>query len=285
MRLEAYIDESGDDGGFPIQIVGGYVVRPEDARFVETAWAAVLRKYGDLPYFHMVECAPEPPSGVFKGMPKERRIQLQTELMDLINRHVAFSIICSTPLGRYDGYNKDGKYIDPYTYLVGNVSDIIYDIANIYFRDCEVSLFYESGHKNGNTAYEYFNDRKIHRPRTSFSFMDKRASGMIQAADIIVWQYAKFIKDMVQSERGPRKDFRSLLTVPARIMHVVPTKDRKLTLIPLTDGDVDNGEARQLLRDIYGPNEPPEGGLFRKVLDHKGKGFKRWGNGKGWEWD
>ncbi|ESY05216.1 hypothetical protein X753_16040 [Mesorhizobium sp. LNJC399B00] len=49
MRLEAYIDESGDDGGFPIQIVGGYVVRPEDARFVETAWAAVLESMAIFP--------------------------------------------------------------------------------------------------------------------------------------------------------------------------------------------------------------------------------------------
>ena len=53
---EAYFDESGDDGGFPIMTVGGYLVKPSNARRLERKWRRLLRKY-KLPYFHMVECA------------------------------------------------------------------------------------------------------------------------------------------------------------------------------------------------------------------------------------
>ncbi len=41
LMYEFYIDETGDDGGFPILGVGGYLIRSDYARLMEREWQAV----------------------------------------------------------------------------------------------------------------------------------------------------------------------------------------------------------------------------------------------------
>ena len=243
---EAYFDESGDDGGFPLLALGGYLVRPAAARALERHWKSVLKRY-EIPYFHMKECAPEPPGGVLKGMPKERRIKLQTELMALIIKYVDTAIVCVTPLNRYE---EDDVVGDPYTHCVSNVSIMAKTVLDFRKEPYKLSLFYESGHKNGHKAYQYFHE-KTEGNRLSFAFVDKADTGMIQAADIIVWQYAKFIKDVVQSNRPRRKDFKFLMQKSGLFFHIVP-QNRIIAMAQFHQEQIDQPLALKRIREIFG---------------------------------
>jgi len=253
---EAYFDESGDDGGFPLLALGGYIVRPAAARALERHWSSVLKKY-DIPYFHMKECAHEPPSGVLTGMPKERRIALQTELIALINRYVEAAIVCATPLNRFEATD---TVVEPYTYCVHNVATLVQSYIEIrHGESYNLSLFYENGHKHGYKAYKYFQEKKD-STRISFSFIDKQSSGMIQAADIIVWQYAKFVKDKALSNRKTRADFRILAQKYGLYCHSFQIKG-KILLAFLSSDEVDIPDALILLKQIFSDAEPTDGPL------------------------
>lgn len=92
--MESYFDESGDLEVAPgVFCISGYFVTPHHAKLMDAAWEKVLKDH-NLPYFHMVDCAHEPPAGPFAGMPKEERIEIVKNLIALIKEHTAegFSI-------------------------------------------------------------------------------------------------------------------------------------------------------------------------------------------------
>jgi hypothetical protein len=251
---EAYLDETGDDGGFPIMAVGGYLIRKSRARDLEVHWRQILSQY-NIPYFHMVDCAMG--SGVFSALTKDSRIEVQTLLMDLVKQHVELAVVSSTPLAHYEAASDIG---DPYTQCVNSAaiqltSLLVQKHGEAQYR---LKLFYEAGHKNSGNALAYFNDKKEFYPNTSFSFIKKRNSGMIQAADILIWQYAKFIKDLTKESRLPRLDFRSIMKIPGIFLVLVPHKDT-IGLSIFYNDSIDSAPDLEEIRKIFRPARPESG--------------------------
>ena len=60
--------------------------------------------------------------------------------------------------------------------------------------------------------------------------MKKADLALLQAADILVWQFAKFIKDRASNKRAMRKDFQSLLQHRHKFSYV-GTKDRNVIVV------------------------------------------------------
>jgi hypothetical protein len=56
---EVYVDESGSDDRSPVLCVSGYLFHAEQSVAFQADWQRLLAEY-DLPYFHMVDCAPDP---------------------------------------------------------------------------------------------------------------------------------------------------------------------------------------------------------------------------------
>lgn len=246
MQFEAYFDESGDDGHFPIMAVGGYLVEQRKARLMEAAWKLVLDEHG-IPYFHMVDCAHEPPGGVCEGMGKKDRIQLQTKLISLIIKYVEFGIVCACPTKNYD-WN-----VDPYSHCVSNVALGLHSVLTykgITPDRYSLSLFYEHGHKHGGKAREYFINKQTVFTNFNFSFINKNCSGIVQAADILVWQYSKFIKDKVLSDRNTRKDFRELMKMRTLFLNVVP-RGNTVMLTPFYNDSLDSPIDEKHIKEIY----------------------------------
>lgn len=241
---EAYFDESGDDGGFPIMTVGGYLVKPSNARRLERKWRRLLRKY-KLPYFHMVECAHGNKN--FKGRSIEERVEIQTAMFETINKYVEMSMATSVSLREFVSTE---EVKDPYSHCVLHTYLVLSSILQKKDPNFKLSLFYESGHKHGPNALRVFNESPI--PNSSFSFIDKAQSGMIQAADIFAWQYTKYIKDKAKKEpRKTRKDFEFLLGKPGVFYNTISCAEGVFQYI-MFDGAVNNEETIDGLIDIFG---------------------------------
>ena len=88
-----------------------------------------------------------------------------------------------------------------------------------------VAFFVEAGHQNGNKAdaeirrwSQNEDGRKFYGGHT---FVKKVDAPLVQAADLLVWQAAKFMKDKLSRARGPRRDFLSLMHHPHAFAYVV----------------------------------------------------------------
>jgi hypothetical protein len=108
----AYFDESGNDGHSDAFVIGGYLMRSEDAKELDAKWRGVLTKY-NLEKFHMVDCAHS--NEEYVGIPVERRIDLVKDLIGLVHNHTVFGlcIICNPHriLSKSDVYRFCGVFI------------------------------------------------------------------------------------------------------------------------------------------------------------------------------
>jgi hypothetical protein len=231
--FELYLDESGDDGGFPLMLVGGYLIRPEQARKLERDWAKLLNSSG-LAHFHMVDCAHG--NAQFSGMSKGKRVALQKKFFSLINKYVEVSLAVCVPLNHFkDDTDRVGP---PYAACLNNCVILLQNLLDSKVPNWRASVFYESGHKHSADAIRLFDAAKAnghHGAIVSVESVDKRESGMIQAADIFAWQFATYVKGMVGG-REVRKDFKVLLRKPGLYLHAFPIDGLIVVIQQFNDG-------------------------------------------------
>jgi hypothetical protein len=218
---EAYFDESGDadvEGG--ILCVSGYVIESEAAKKMEAAWSAVLDKRG-LDYFHMVDCAPAPGAGIFKGVPIETRIELVTELISLVKE---FCITGISLFVRKESFSVSNAANDPYTQCAEICLHSIAAIVKSLDPKPQVAYFFEAGHSKERNAYRVLAQQAA-KSGASVTFGLKSEVRLLQAADLLAWQSAKYVKDQTGKKRGPRKDFLSLMDHPHTFLFLTVDND------------------------------------------------------------
>jgi hypothetical protein len=216
----AYFDESGCHDGSRVLAVGGYLIRADRAARMERKWKAALKRYG-LPYFHMVECAHG--SGAFALLSKTSRIRVQTRMIELIKKHTALGFVTIVNPKRFEQVE---PLPDPYTF---SVNACLMGICAWFTDkpDSEIDFVFEAGHRNGKKADQHLmqhknsRDEDISRYYRSHRFANKHDACLLQAADLLVWQSAKFMRDKVSKSRGPRADFISLIQHPTVFGYVV----------------------------------------------------------------
>lgn len=215
----AYFDESGCHDESKVLAVGGYLVRVDRAARMERKWRAALKKY-DIPYFHMVDCAHG--NGALGRLSKPQRVEIQTRMIELIKKHATLGFVTISNPRRFSRVH---PLPDLYTFSV----DACVMAISAWFSDkppSTVEFIFESGHKNGKNADRYLiaharSDPDIAKIYQSHRFSDKPTTPLLQAADLLVWQSAKFIRDKVSDARKPRADFVSLIQHPTVFGYVV----------------------------------------------------------------
>jgi len=261
---EAYLDESGCHDGSPVLAVGGYLIRSDRARIMSAKWQRVLANY-EVPFFHMVDCAHG--SKPFDRLPKWRRTKLVKEMIGLIKNYTSLGLVALANPRRFD----DVPGIrDPYTFCV---TDICMGLTAWLKGESKkqkgvgnIAFFIESGHQNGNKA-----DAEIRRwSKTTpggqlyvaHKFALKDEVPLLQAADLLVWQAHKFMKDKITEARPPRRDFVSLMRHPHTFTYVTPGK-KKLWL------PVDNSPLKQnVLWDTYHLGVFSNGAAADAIVEH-----------------
>ena len=225
---KAYLDESYTDSGVPIWAVGGYLFRSDQARLADAEWKRVLDDFG-VPHFHMVDVAPC--KEIFEPLGMDRCDQLAHAMIDIIKRYALFGAVAFTN-PKLDNYAvKAGVPDDAYARCLEMCVLGLGDMASLQDATARVAFFFETGHGTGNIASRMLTARtdgyfytKASKWYVSHAFAKKTEVRLLQAADLLVWQGAKYLKDKVSKARKPRKDFKSLMELPHRFYYTYSVK-------------------------------------------------------------
>ena len=216
VMFEGYFDESGSFEEEPnIFCISGYFMPTDAARQMDAEWRKVLGEHG-LPFFHMVDCAHGSPP-YYSKMTKEERIEIQSKLIGLIKKH---TVIGFSALTYAESFTETPNTPDEYTACADMCVTSLYSFLDMNrTKGGEIAYFFENGHSKKNSAYGHLPE-KLKRYSASMTFADKDKVPLLQAADILAWQSAKYVKDRMSGKRAPRKDFMSLMEHRHSLMYL-----------------------------------------------------------------
>lgn len=200
-------------------LVAGYLVESSRARIMEEKWQATLDKYV-VEYFHMKDVPKR--RNVFKHLSEEQMDLLAREVIDLIKGHMLYGFVSVVNPSRRIQLLDDTP--DGYANCLNQCISKMCSIVKAKHRDQGdkpmIDFFFEAGHPTKSTADRVIRDTSHLPERQAFidvyrshKFVGKMERILIQTADILAWQFNKFLSDKVRDARQPRKDFISLMDV------------------------------------------------------------------------
>jgi hypothetical protein len=215
-----YLDESGTHEGSPVMAVAGYVFKSVQAHRFSREWGRALERF-KLPYAHMTDCATG--NGAYKDMSLEDRIQTEKTLIPLIRNRSAVGFSIAVRPGYYEEKMRGHIFpVSPYSFCLITCVHAISQWAYQNGAD-KVSYFFEAGHRHQNEANTIMGH--IHGSSAfgyvSHAFIDKKFALPLQAADMLAWQSAHFLKRRGEGHKPMRKDFKALVR-PCDVLLDVP---------------------------------------------------------------
>ncbi|HWN43914.1 MAG TPA: DUF3800 domain-containing protein [Thermoanaerobaculia bacterium] len=197
--LKAYFDESERFEDRGVFAVAGLAFAPGAVREFLKEWRDML---GPMKYFHMVDL--QRGRNEFKGMPRRERFARLREAVGIINRHRLFAVAvsCSPQDFKEIRIPKETRGMrTPYGVCA---HFCMCQVGNWLKRNSAsstaVAYFFEDGHTGSTDIRELLavvgNNKAVRQTyqRSSDTFLEKAdlRAIPIQAADILVWHYAKF---------------------------------------------------------------------------------------------
>jgi hypothetical protein len=234
MFIDAYFDESESFKEHKILTVAGYIFEREKAENFHNEWYEVL-KASNIDVFHMVDNAHG--NGDFRKIKKDDRIILQKNLVKLISKSASFGIAVSVDL-------------DAFSIMIANLPDAPdaftfccrlccvgarvwadeRDSASLEEKISGISYFFEAGNSCQQSANKEMSDvfnNEVLRQRyryVSHSFIPKRYSACVQAADMLAWLHGNSMRRYVSGRGGYREDYKALVEGVASEMVMADAK-------------------------------------------------------------
>lgn len=210
--LTAYFDESERERG--VFAVAGFAYAPPQAKRCRLEWEKVFRKYGGC---HMTDLALA--QGVFKGISLKESARLIREAIAIINERASFGVAISCHLAEIEPLLP--KWIRGFEGAYPVCCHIAMTALGHLVRqknEC-AAYFFESGHKHQARAHDFMS-RTLDTPELresyrhySHTFADKSNVALLQTADVLAWEWAKYIDETVLTPQRPmRKSLGALLT-------------------------------------------------------------------------
>jgi hypothetical protein len=240
-------------------VVGGYVMPTDAAREMSKEWAAELSDFS-VACFHMNEV----PDGKkhFAHLERELRYALTRRLIRIINHYADMAFVCAVnPLLRVPA-----KYFstDPYAYAAQQCVEGICRTIGETDPHAKIMFFFEKGHSTENETNKMLLARYaipelaaiMKHHFAGMSFLNKQDICLLQAADILVWQTAKYIKNKLKDEE-PTREFKELLGVRKHRFMFIANDDSYVYLHLLDKPLVGNGDG---LRKFFRENKRDWGG-------------------------
>lgn len=214
MVINTYFDESseGNDNYNGLLAVCGYSLSLDGAQHLEKEWGAMLNKY-NLEFFHMCEC--NVCSGVFDELTDAECDLCARKAIEIARKHSLHGHAAILVQSEYrEILQNQGFDCDPYTFLVWCKYLNVNKWALENRPDAKISLFFEDGYKTQPQANELLNvlkkdPRKGKNRLITHSFVGKKDSYPIQAADLIAWHIRKGYENM-KNGKPIRKDTTAL---------------------------------------------------------------------------
>jgi hypothetical protein len=198
--IRFYCDESYDKES-RVYAMGGYIARDRDWAKISRRWRNTCLRYG-VPFFHAADC--EDGRGEFRGMSKEKRISLKTELVDAIcdphDGAVGFGI--GTYIGDYEQVRNssvDAARAMPQKHYFWCFQHIVAQICeqlNSFGATAKTAFIFDQQEEFSGRAKIMYDGIKKDFPSYaarmgSISYQDKREFVPLQIADNLAYEVMK----------------------------------------------------------------------------------------------
>ena len=223
----AFFDESGTHQGAPVLCVAGYLIEESRLAEFDIRWREVLAQKG-LSHFHMVDCAHG--SGEFSVLEKPARVEVQTQLIEIIRDTTARGVGAMVVASVYDELMPfHPKMGSAYNYCIWHCLEGVRLWIEERASSIEVQYRFEQGHASDGEADRImrfaFSNLEGRAPfgYSSHAFVEKRTTPGVQAADLLAWQmYTDWRHGM--EGRPRRKDFAALIADKKHRVCIVDAK-------------------------------------------------------------
>jgi len=215
MMSVGYCDESEDTQGQRVYVVAGLLGTLPECVELSRQWQRALYDEG-IPEFHMAKC--EWGEGPFKGMHRDRRVELQRRFIDIIANARVWGHATAIQLERYNERlakirAKRGVHATPY-YLAfqHTVESMALELEDYNWPRAECIAFVFDQHQEyqGHAKSLYESMTSAHDPLPfahrlgSLTFDSRRRSLPLPAADIWAYENLRFMRD-VELRGQPRR--------------------------------------------------------------------------------
>jgi hypothetical protein len=238
--LKTFMDETGTHHDATMVAVGGYISRPKQWRAWTKDWEAQKRKVppGRRPIevFHSTDCANY--RGEFKGWDKAERDPYVAQLLPVLGAHELAGIVIGVNLNDLRKAMKASPELlkmfgTPYTACFQWAVSIIVDYATKRGKGERMVFVHEVNNFKGEAvkAFEYV--KEFLNPRAipmTMQFGTKADHPPLQAADVLVYEGGKFLKNPTDT---PRRAWTALDPNKRRIIARRYAKDNMPKLISL----------------------------------------------------
>jgi hypothetical protein len=213
--FQAFFDESERSAG-GVFAVAGFAFRKTRVKKLNAQWKKLFAQYDG--FCHMTDLNAR--QGQFKGIGDKEASRLTIEAIAIINEHASFGSAVACDLAEIDAHLP--KWIEgyghAYPFLCHQAMHRLGALISQSGRNDEAAYIFESGHEKQKEAERFMKlvetpEMKTVLRHRSHSFVPKKDAPPLQAADIFVWEYAKYWDDTVGKRKIPmRKSLQSILT-------------------------------------------------------------------------
>lgn len=216
--LNAYFDASARKPG--TFCVAGYVFAKPQVKKFDRQWWALFGIYGGT---HMKELAGG--YGRFKGVDAPTRGALLIDAVQIIRQRISFGVAVSCDLNEINSLLPTWMQGFEHAYPV--CCHIAMTALGMKVKDSghsdDIAYFFEDGDDYSASAHKFM-DRASHIPELresycygSSTFICKRKALALQAADILAWEWAKYMDETVGRRNQPlRRPMRKSLAALVR---------------------------------------------------------------------
>jgi hypothetical protein len=219
--IKAYFDESErEDGTF---CIASYCYFPGKAEKLDKLWRKIMG--GKI--FHATDMNNR--AGDFKGLDPSVSAQMYHKLIDAILKHAEFGVVLSinprdvtVEWPGLDGFKT--AYALCCTLIVSSISSHL-DRLGIKSR---VAYIFEDGHRYKSEVERFMNSVSLSSNRyhyLSHSFVPKDGAILLQTADLLAWEWGKYISEFSQ-KMSMRRSLEELL-LRDRCKHIVGNPSKR----------------------------------------------------------
>jgi hypothetical protein len=220
--LTAYLDESGrevtdGDRRADVFAVAGYIFTSRQARDFKREWKPFFSKYGGC---HMKELVHR--VGAFKGIEPEERDRLVKGAVRIIRNHALAGVVTSCWVQEVEAHSPDfiRGFSNAYSILCHMaLSTVGYWARLNAYANAPIAFFIENGQEHRAEADDLISlairhDSELRRAYQyrSHTFADRKDVIALQAADVLAWEWTKFVSETAVVKKRPmRRSFGHLV--------------------------------------------------------------------------
>ena len=209
VSLEAYFDETErSDGMF---CVAGLAFAPAQAKKLAKKWHQII---GDR-VFHAREFFGK--RGDFSELSQCERDKILKQLVKSIHKRESFAVAVGCNIQEIESLDPSILNSRQHAYVIG-VNGCMHLLARRMREEgagTKIAYVFEAGHFAQSQGDMIANEIRKHADDFAYqshAFQSKEDCGLLQVADLFVWEFGKFISETLKTpQRGVRRSFSELL--------------------------------------------------------------------------